>query len=154
MKRSSLGWALCLIGLAGGIGAAQPRPRAGSHLPRQQQPLINLNLIEALVSIKEESLAGLFSYIPEADAAPAFADYLYRNSGALKLFLKKGEKDLKAAGGINEWDKQVYLYLVTINANGPASGAAVLPAKLLDRVSTLSLAPGLPLSEFTMRRKK
>ena len=61
---------------------------------------------------------------------------------------------MKAAAGINEWDKEVYLYIVSINATGSSMGIEPLPEKVLDKVSTLSLAPGLPLAAITMKRKR
>lgn len=153
-----------LIGQAAMVyGAGSSRGQIRSQTQNQAEPhqvqvvqqpqMINLSLIDALVAIHEEGLAGIFGYIAESNAAPAFAEYLFRTPKALKLFVQKGERDLKETGGISEWDKEVYLYVIGINSNGTNAGAELLPAKLLDRVATLSLATGLPLSEITMRRK-
>ena len=132
--------------------APQPKvpaqPRAGTPLPAQQA-MIGLSLVDALVAVHQESLAGVFGYIAEANAAPAFADYLFRNPKALKLFLKKGEGDFKRTGGVSQWDKEVFLYLVTIQSNASLVGAPI-PDKVFDRVTTLSLAPGLPLAAIKM----
>src|SRR5581483_2723751 len=127
--------------------SAQAQPKSGTPMPAPaQQSMINLSLVEALVATKHEQLAGVFGLVSEANAGPAFADLLFRDPKALKLFLKKGEADLKQTGAISVWDKEVYLYLVTIQSNASLVGTASIPAKLFDRVTTLSLAPGVPLS--------
>ena len=133
---------------------AQPQPKSGTPMPAPaQQSMINLSLVEALVATKHEQLAGVFGFVSESNAAPAFADLLFRDQKSLKLFLKKGEADLKNAGAISVWDKEVCLYLVTIQSNASLVGTATIPAKLFDRVTTLSLAPGVPLSVLKMGKK-
>ena len=145
--------AALLLGAAPLLGADSPA-KAGAALPQPQQAIANLSLIDALVTVGGENLAGLFSYISETNTAPAFAGYLFRDQKALKRFLKRDEKDLKSVGGISDWNKQVYLYLVTINAMNSFAKDEMLPAKLLDRVSALSLAPALSLAELSDRRRR
>lgn len=128
-------------------------PVALASVPQQAQ-IINLNLMNALVAVEAQGLAGLFGFIPEASAAPAFADYLVHNPAALKRFLKKGEQDVKEVGGVNEWDQQVCLYMITIASSGILPPENKLPEKLFKRISALSLAPALPLAEITARRKR
>lgn len=135
--------------LAFAANAAPVQPRAGTAMPAQQS-MINLSLVDALVAVHEEKLAGIFGFVADQNAAPAFADYLFRNPKALKLFLKKGEADLKRIGGVNEWDKQVYLYIVTIQANASLVSDNALSPKIYDRVTTLSLAPGVSLAAIKM----
>lgn len=146
-----------MAGAAFGAGPARQQVQARqSEIPQGpvQQQMINLNLINALVAIHQENLAGLFGYIAEQNAAPAFAEYLFRSPDALKLFVKKDEKDLKGTGGIDEWDKAVFLYVVGLNSNGEGlAGGPTLSPKMMERVSALSLAPAMSLSDLTMRRK-
>ena len=54
--------------------------------------IINLSLVEALVSIDESTLAGVFSYVPEKDGPAAFADLITHNKKSLKKFTAKVEK--------------------------------------------------------------
>jgi len=43
---------------------------------------------------------------------------------------------------------------VTINSSAAAAGVDALSPKLLDRISTLSLVPGLSLGEIKMRKNR
>jgi hypothetical protein len=120
----------------------------------QQQQVINLSLIEALVGIHQEGLAGLFGYIPEQYAQTALAEYLFRTPKDLKLYIKMNERDLKETSGINQWHKEVFLYMINIGSNPTMAHIDPLSSKLQDQVATLSLAQGFPLSEIAMRRKR
>lgn len=119
----------------------------------QPPQILDLSAVEGLVAVGAQDLAGVFGFIPEAAVTSAFADYLLHSRKALKKFLKKGERDLKELGGINAWDKAVWMSLMQIN------GAGLLPLGMnrLDkdqelRVSALVLARGLSLQEMTAIR--
>ncbi|MBI3297556.1 MAG: hypothetical protein HYZ75_05300 [Elusimicrobia bacterium] len=123
-----------------------------SDAPAMPQ-LINMSVIEALVATDHAELAGVFAFVPEGAAPLALADYLLRKPDALKGFVKKGEADLKTTQVINNWDKEVFLHLVAATAGG-ASVPGVKPVKksLVDRISRLSLATGVPLEVLVQRR--
>lgn len=149
-------WTLAAAVAFGALAAGRAGAQAPAAVEAPQQPqIINLSLLEALLAVKAQELAGVFGFVEEKNAPAAFADYLFHNRPALKRFVKKGERDSKQAGGVNEWDKQVYLYLLGINASAMLpQGYSRLSSSWVDRLSTLSLAPGLTLSELTARRKK
>ncbi|MBI3507584.1 MAG: hypothetical protein HY059_22335 [Proteobacteria bacterium] len=136
--------------------AAQPQPAPAAAQPQaaatQHAELINLNLLAALVAVDKKELAGVFAFVPEESAPPAFADFLLRDGGSLKRFLKKSEKDLKDAGGVSEWDQLVYRYVLTLNGSGAISKDA-LGKSVLDRVNALAVSPALPLQVITLKRK-
>ena len=146
--------------VAATIPAATPvlavAPGAQGSFPMPQAPqIINLNLLNALIAVDAQDLAGVFGFIPEPSAAPALADYLLHSRSALKRFMKKGEKDLKEVGAISEWDQQVFRYLLAIYSSGALPREMdALPSRWLNRVSALSLAPALPLADITLRRKR
>lgn len=121
-------------------------------VPGIQPQVIDLSLVEALVAVKRTELAGIFGFVPEAVSSLAFADYLMRQPKAMKLYLKKVEKDKKLAQGISVWDKQVLLHLVTIDAQGSAIGVQKIDKERMDRISALSLSLELPLETIVQRR--
>ena len=149
---------LVLLGcLASNPGSAQPSSQtpAVAMVPAsvpQQPQIINLNLLQALIAIDAQDMAGVFGFVPEANAAPALADYLLHNKAALKRFLKKSEKDLKDVSGVNEWEQQVHRYMLTIYASGTLK-AGIVSKSFMDRVAKLSVAPALSLADITSRRK-
>lgn len=139
--------------LAAGCSAA--RAQTDRAVETMQQPqIINLSLLEALIAMDAQDLSGIFSFVPEAGAPLALADHLLRHNGRLKRFVKKGERDLREAGGVNEWDRQVFLHIVALQAAGAVPpGLDRLSPAWMGRVSTLATAPALPLAEVTARRK-
>lgn len=114
--------------------------------------IIDLNLMEALVAIERIDLVGIFTFVPPGRAPLAMADFLLRNRKALKMFVKKAERDLKQVQGINEWDKKVFLFLVGMTSGRLLSGIKAVPRRWMDRINTLSLAQPLPLSVMLQRR--
>lgn len=142
---------------AGKAPQAKQQPSAPAVSPAavgmpQQAEIINLSLLEALKTIGDNDMAGVFAFIPSPSVPPAMADYLLHRPKSLKKFVKKGEGDLKAAGGINEWDQQVFVYLLNINSSGILPEDLTLSKSMLDRVQKLMLAPAMPLQQITLRR--
>ena len=126
----------------------------GAVVPVQSQ-IINLSLVEALIAVKATDLAGVFGFIPEEQSSMAMADYLMHDHKALKLFVKKAEKDLSVAEGVNEWDKRVLLFLVGIDASGVLPpGIERVPKRWMERINSLSLAQSLPLQVIVQRREE
>ncbi|HBL18065.1 MAG: hypothetical protein A2X36_08870 [Elusimicrobia bacterium GWA2_69_24] len=146
MRRAWLAAGL-LAALAAGA-AAQPQTPGTA-----QGGVINLSLVDALVAVDAQDLAGVFSFIPEEQTPMAMADYLMHDHKALKKFVRKGERDLKLSQGINEWDKKVLLFLVGMNSQPllPLGIARVSPAWRA-RVNALSLAQALPLNIIVQQR--
>lgn len=155
-----------VLALAGAIGVASPAApslaqeiakapvnQVAASAPPMQPQMISLSLMDALIAVGAQDLAGVFGFIPDANTAPAFADYLLHERGALKKFVKKGKKDLKETGGVNEWDRLVAMYLIQINGS-PAlpPGIEHLPKKVEYDVSEIVLAQPLTLQEMTARR--
>ncbi|MBI5244586.1 MAG: hypothetical protein HY922_13040 [Elusimicrobia bacterium] len=138
--------------LAASLAVSLALPAAAQEAVPMGQ-VINLSLVEALVAVEHADLSGIFGFVPEEAAGFALADFLMRDHKSLKRFIQKCEKDYKQAHGTSLWDKQVLLHLVTINASGAAPmGVKRIPAKLMDRVNTLSLVDGLPLEVVVQRR--
>ena len=136
------------------LAAAPAVARAQGAVPTSSQ-MVSLSLVDTLVSIDEADLAGLFAFIPGPQAPMALAHYLMKNRAALKRFLKKVEKDFKKAKAINEWDKDVLLYLVGLNsASRLPFGMERLPKKLTGRVNELALKPALPLGMIQQRKTR
>lgn len=140
------GAALALAGAGSPARAQEPR------VPSMDQ-VINLSLVEALVAVGAADLAGVFGFIPEERTAMAMADYLLRDRKGLKRFIKKGQRDLRELGGVNEWDKQVYLFLVGMTSSGALpAGVRPLSAKTINGIQQLGLARPLSLQEMTVAR--
>ena len=116
--------------------------------------MINLSCVEALVAIGQPELAGVFSYISEKDGPAAFADLLVHNKKAMKKFLAKGEKDLKTAAGISQWDHEAVVAAVSIYGSPLAQTLEKPASDTLSRLTNLASAPPLTLADLTARRRK
>ena len=124
---------------------------AFSQAPAGAQ-LLNLSCVEALVSIGQPNLAGVFSFISEKDGPAAFADLVVHDRKALKKWVAKLEKDNKI-GGVSPWDHEAAVFALQIYAS-PIAETVDKPGELKDKLSTLVLAPVLTLEELTARRRK
>ena len=143
--------ALLLLGLT--AACAPLRADASAAAPQGRLPetraMLGSSVLDALIAAGRSELSGVFAFVP-AEAAPmAMADLLMHDPKALKGFVKKGERDRKKYGGIDGWDKQVYLYLVGL------SRQLVLPAGMkkpserwMGRINELALAPPLRYDEM------
>jgi hypothetical protein len=131
---------------------ARPASCAQGQIPSSPQ-VINLSLMDTLVAIDAGDMAGVFSFIPEDRTSMAMADYLAHNHRALKKFIKKGERDVKEVQGIDEWDRQVVLYLVGITSSGGLPGAKPIPAGWVSRINELALVPAVPLQVIVEKRR-
>ncbi|MBI5630512.1 MAG: hypothetical protein HY921_06475 [Elusimicrobia bacterium] len=130
------------------IGAAS----AGEAMPALQ--MINLSCLEALTSIDQAGLAGVFSFIAEEKTPEAFADLLVHDQKALKKFVKKVEKDFKEASAISTWDQQALQFALTVYGSPLAEALGKPAASVLAKLSDLSRAPAVSLGEMTERRRK
>ncbi len=127
--------------------------RAGAQASESAH-LLDLSCVEALVSVDQARLAGVFSFIAEKDAVAAFADLLARDPGSLKKFLAKVEKDLSQALGISKWDRDALAAVMTLYGS-PLGDTLPKPApKVVTRIGELTQAPVMPLEQITARRKK
>jgi hypothetical protein len=131
--------------------AASPAP-AGEAVPRAAG-MINLSCVEALVSIDEQRLAGVFSFISEKDEPAAFADLIVHNKKSLKKFLGKLADDRKAANGISSWDHDALQFALAIY-DSPLAATVEAPGKLKDEMQAFLAAPALKLEQVTAARRK
>lgn len=115
---------------------------------------IDSSLMEALVAMDRPELAGIFAFVPDADARVAMADFLLRDPAALKRFIKKAERDLREAKAVNVWDKEVLLHIVAATAEGGIPGVPQPKKETLSRVSALSLAVGVPRDVLAEQRAR
>ena len=126
--------------------AAPPAPQGGS--------MVSLSLVEALAAVERPELAGLFSFLPPQNASYAFGDLMTRDPKALKAYAAKLKSDLKAAGGLTEWDHEVCATIVNLYAGQGALVNQKPKAKIMSIVNDCVLAPVLDLREIVARRKK
>ncbi len=143
-------FALASPALGGGPAAARPAAAAPSHATG----MVSLSLIEALAAMRQPQLAGIFSFVAEADAPFALADFIARDKKAMKLYLDKLGDDRKAADGLTDWDHQVCVSLVNLYASPMAATFGVPKAKLMSQINECVLAPVVPLEAIVARRKK
>ena len=148
MKRTIAAVLLAVVAVP---GWGQPAPAQPPAAP--PQALIDLSLVQALVAVDAQDLTGVFGYMPEAAVAPAFADYLNRNVAAFKRFQKMARADIKETGGINAWDRTVFLYLMQLDeAPVLPPGLRRLSKKEEFEVSGFILARPLTFSEMAAAR--
>ena len=140
-------FALAAPAFAGAPGAAAV---AGPHVTG----MMSLSLIEALGAIRQPQLAGVFSFVAEADAPFAFADFLARDKKAMKAYLNKLGDDRKAADGLTDWDHEVCASLVNLYGSPLAATFGVPEPKRMSQINECVLSPILPLEAIVARRKK
>jgi hypothetical protein len=110
-------------------------------------------LQEALRVVKNESLAGIFMFVDPQDAPAAFAAFLLRDHKALKVFVKRAEKDVKKVRAISRWDKYVFLHMVGFGLDGAMSVSGKnLSKKWIKRIQDLTLVPSLNYRDVVMKR--
>ena len=142
--RSFLVSAAFVLSLAAAANAESPQ---GAHI-------LDLSCVEALVAVDQARLAGVFSFIAEKDAIPAFADLLARDPKALKKFIEKVEHDFKIATGISRWDRDVLAAVMSLYGS-PLGDTFPKPApKVVSRIAELTQETVVPLEQITARRKK
>jgi hypothetical protein len=124
----------------------------GAEVPQAQ--IINLSCVEALASVGQAAIAGVFSFIPEKDSPAAFADLLAHNRKAMKKFLAKAEKDLKEVSGVSIWDHQALQFTLLIYGSPLAETLEKPSTGLISRISELVAAPVLTLEQMTARRRQ
>ncbi|OIO05216.1 MAG: hypothetical protein AUJ52_14130 [Elusimicrobia bacterium CG1_02_63_36] len=144
--------AALLAALAAGAPAAAENGFRIDPPKMEQGQLLNLSLIEALATIKEEKLSGVFAFIAEADSSLAFANLLLADSKSRDRFLKACERMHTAAGAISRWDKQVILLLVGMNSQREfPPGIQPMSEKQRTRINKLALIPGVAIEELRNR---
>lgn len=126
----------------------------GTARPVHSQELLNLSCMEALVSVGEEDLAGIFSFISEDDSTVAFADLAAHRRRVMRKYISKLNKDLRVAKGISTWDHQVVLRILQIYGSPLAEILKKPSGETMKYLQDLSLAPTLTLGELTARRRK
>lgn len=145
--------AATLVALSFALSGAQESVVLPERAPIQQPQMLDLNLMEALIAAGAADLAGVFGFVPPESAPAAFADYLLHNRKALKRLLKKERKDMAEVGGINAWDKMVFISLLEIhNAGLVPPGVERLSKKEELDVSEAVLARAMSLQEMNATR--
>lgn len=136
-------------------GAAAPAaPAVAAPRAPEGGTMVSLALVEALAAVERPELAGLFSFIPPQNASYAFGDLMARDPKGLKLYARRLKADLKAAGGLTEWDHEVCATLVNIFAGQGGLLAERPPKKVMAVVNDCVLSPVMDLREIVARRKK
>ena len=131
--------------------AFSPAAARAQDLPPSH--ILNLNCLEALAAVGEPELSGIFSYVPDADTAAAFADLVVHQPAALRKFMAKDEADVKSVGGISQWDHSVAAYALSIYALPAAAATVDKPSSSdLKRLNAIAAAPALSLEQMTARR--
>ena len=121
--------------------------------PVRQNQMIDLNLMEALVTAEATDLAGIFGFVAPENAPFAFADYLLHNRKALKKLAKKELKNLKDVGGVGEWNKLVFIQVLSIeNAGQMPPGVKPLSKSEEQDLSELVLSKSMSLTEMAAIR--
>ena len=141
--------ALALPAFAG--KPASPRPAVDA--PRGAS-MMSLSLVEALAAIHQPQLAGIFSFVAEADAPFAFADFLARDKKAMKLYLGKLGDDRTAANGLTDWDHGVCASLVNLYASPMAATFGAPEPKRMKEINDCVLSPVVSLEDIVARRKR
>lgn len=134
--------------------AAPAAPAVAAPRAPEGGSMVSLSLVEALASIERPELAGLFSFIPPQNASYAFGDLMARDPKGLKRYAAKLKGDLKAAGGLTEWDHEVCATLVNIFAGQGVMIQEKPSKKVMAVVNDCVLSPVLDLREIVARRKK
>ena len=140
---------------AGAPAAARPA-KAAIAAPQECAPtgMISFSLVEALASLHQPQLAGIFSFVAEKNAPFAFADLLARDKKAMKLYLDKLDGDFKAAGGLTQWDHEVCASLINLYGSPLAATFGVPDAKRMKQINDCMLAHNATLEEIVAARKK
>ncbi|MBI5200589.1 MAG: hypothetical protein HY925_03300 [Elusimicrobia bacterium] len=121
--------------------------------PIRQPQMIDLNLMESLVTCGATDLAGVFGFVAPENAPFALADYLLHNRKALKKLTKNELKNLKETGGVGAWNKLVFMQILQIeNAGILPPGVEKLSKSEEQNVSELVLAKGMTLAEMAAIR--
>ena len=115
--------------------------------------MLNLSCMQALVAVDQADLAGVFSFISEKDSPMAFADLLAHNKKALKKFVAKADKDLKAVSGIAAWDHDVFQAMISIYSSPLGETLDKPDAKVMAHLAELAHSPTLTLDQMTARRR-
>lgn len=124
---------------------------AWSQAPAGAQ-MLNLSCVEALAAIDEPRLAGVFSFIPEKDTPQAFADLVMHDRKALKRYVKKLEKDMKA-GGVTTWDHESVTFALQILSSPLADTLEKPSGSEREALDMAARAPVLTLEQMTAKRR-
>lgn len=117
------------------------------------QQMLDLSCVEALASIDEARLAGVFSLIPEKDVTNAFADLIARDPKAMKRYVKKLDADVKQTGGMSEWDHATVVAALSLYGSPLAQTLPKQKPALVLHLGSLAQAPAMPLQEVTAKRR-
>jgi hypothetical protein len=151
-------FALASPALAGTPAAAPaagaPAAATSATAATRGNGMVSLSLIEALSAMRLPELAGIFSFVAEADAPFALADFIARDKKAMKRYLDKLDDDRGAAHGLTEWDHAVCASLVNLYASPMAATFGVPDAKRMKQINECVLSPTLPLEAIVALRKK
>jgi hypothetical protein len=116
--------------------------------------MISFSLIEALAALHQPQLAGIFSFVSEANAPFAFADLIARDKKSMKLYLNKLGDDMKAAQGLTQWDHEVCASLINLYSGALPPGFDRPDEKRMKQINDCMLSPIVPLESIVARRKK
>jgi len=128
-------------------------PAGAVQAPSSSQ-IINLSCVEALVSVDEQRLAGIFSFVSEKDGPAAFADLIVHNKKELKKFVAKVQKDKKLANGISAWDRDALQFALGIYGSPVGPSLEPVDEKFKTEIQALAAGPVLTLEQISAARRK
>jgi hypothetical protein len=130
----------------------KPTEEEVAQAPAISGGMLNLSCLNALVSVGQAELAGVFSFITEKDSGLAFADFIARNRAALKKYLVKLDNDIKVASGVTPWDHEVVVQVIELYQSPLAETFEKMPPEIGKRLTKFSMAPTITLEEQTQRK--
>ncbi|MFI5363949.1 MAG: hypothetical protein ACHQ49_18465 [Elusimicrobiota bacterium] len=140
--------------LGAAAAAARPAKAAAPAVVAEATGMISFSLVDALTSIHQPQLAGIFSFVEEKNAPFAFADFIARDKKSMKLYLKKLDADVESANGLTEWDHEVCASLINLYGSPMAATFGVPDAKTMKQINDAMLSRTISLEEIVSKRKK
>ncbi len=145
-------FALCLAAAASAAPSASSAPAAAAPPRAIPRPgMVDRSLIDDVNFMEEPDLVAVFAYVPLDRQPAALAELLTRDRRGLKLYTEKLQRDMKAAGGLTDWDHEVCVVL--INRYETVSDRSGLPdKKRMSIINQCLLSRVVPYNELFLKR--
>lgn len=146
---------LLILVASAALAAAQPATAPAVARPHAipKPGMIDRSLIEDVNAMDEPNLVAVFAYIPLTNQPAALAELLTRDHRGLKRYADKLNRDIKAAGGVTDWDHEVCAVLV--DRFETVSDRSGLPdKKRMSIINECILSRVVPFAELMIKRNK